>query len=40
MGKFDSRNTKKMRRRKGQAAKKAREKKHAEETRAERQGSK
>ena len=40
MGRFDSRNTNKMRQRKAQAKKKARDARHAEETRAERKGGK
>lgn len=39
MGRFDSRNTNKMRRRKSQAKKKARDARRAEETRAARQGA-
>ncbi len=38
MGRFDSRNTTKMRRRKSQEKKKLRDARHAEETRAARQG--
>lgn len=38
MGRFDSRNTKKMRRRKAQAKKKERLQRRAEAVRAERQG--
>jgi len=38
MGRFDSRNTTKMRRRRAQAKKKARAERRAEEVRAERQG--
>jgi hypothetical protein len=39
MGRFDSRNTTKMRQRRAQAKKKAREVRRAEEVRAERKGS-
>lgn len=39
MGKFDSRNTNKMRQRKGQAKKKARLARNAEATRKQRQGT-
>jgi hypothetical protein len=39
MGNFDSRNTNKMRQRKGQAKKKARLKRNAEAVRAQRQGT-
>jgi hypothetical protein len=40
MGRFDSRNTTKMRRRRAQAKKKAREARRADEVRAERKGGK
>jgi hypothetical protein len=39
MGRFDSRNTTKMRQRRAQAKKKAREARRAEETRAQRKGN-
>ncbi len=39
MGRFDSRNTTKMRQRRAQAKKKAREARRADEVRAERKGS-
>jgi hypothetical protein len=39
MGRFDSRNTTKMRQRKAQAKKKARDARRAEEVRTERKGS-
>jgi hypothetical protein len=40
MGRFDSRNTTKMRQRRAQAKKKARDARRAEETRVERKGGK